>query len=435
MLYSRMAAALLCGIALLSVTACSDPAGVGGNIGRDSLSGGDPITEEVVVSSAEQEASPARTGFTGGGPWRVLSGRVVDDLAGTIVADGYLDYLGTVARPDTIANAPVEDLNVTLTLERVYRHGDPSAPLTVELFDLSQEAEMGDATADASFPTEAQPITTFDVSPSDTTTTVTLPDAWVQEHQDALQSDSLGDSGSSFDGFKLATTTGNAVVLGFDYDDAVLSLSTPADTVNFLPTQSFTHIERTADPTTSLAADERLLLDGVGLGLAFDWTSNTRLDSLLSENIALSRAEITVPFDTTIYDNTGANFVRPEPTGYRLLATRRADGPSCRALNLFSRESVDDTCFLPTNPNWVPEAARATSTSAFFIFDTWLFDERPLDAFRAEIAARNGVPGSDQETVVRGLPSTIPAVVRIPSASSTADRDELPRASLTVTPL
>ena len=432
MLYSRMAAALLCGIALLSVTACSDPAGVGGNIGRDSLSGGDPVTEEVLVSSAQQEADAPRTGFTGGGSWRVLTGRVVDDLAGTITADGYLDYAGRTARPDTIANAPVEDLNVTLTLERVYRHGDPSGPLTVELFDLSQEADMGDATADASFPTEAQPITTFDVSPSDTTTTVSLPDEWIQEHQEALQGDSLS---GTFDGFKLATTPGNAIVLGFDYDDAALSLFTSADTVNFLPTQSFTHIERTNDPTTSLAADERLLLDGVGLGLAFDWTSSARLDSLLNENITLSRADITVPVDTTIYNNTGANFIRPEPTGYRLLASRRADGPSCRALNLFSRESVDDTCFLPTDPNWVPEAARASGTPVFIVFDTWLFDERPLDAFRAEIAARAGVPGSDQETVVRGLPSTIPAVVRIPSAASTTDRDELPRASLTVTPL
>lgn len=434
MLYSRMAAALVCGVLLLSVAACSDPAGVGANVGRDSLSGGDPQTKDIVASAAEQEARPALTGFDGqGSTWRILTGRVVDDLAGTITADGYVDYAGAVARPDTIADAPVDSLSATLTLERVYRHGDPSAPLTVDLFDLDRAVDMARAPADSSFPTEAQPIATFDVSPTDTSTTVSLPAAWIQEHQEALQGDSFEET--SFDGFKLATTAGNQIVLGFDYDSAVLSLSTSADTIEFFPNQAFTHIERTAAPTTSLAADERLLLDGVGLGLSFNWVDGGRLDSLLNENVALNRAEITVPVDTTIYNNTGASFIRPEPTGYRLLATRRADGPACNALNLFSLSSADETCFLPSDPNWVPEAARATSTAAFFVFDTWLFDERPLDAFRAELAARDGVPSSDQETVVRGLPSTVPAVVRIPSANSTADRDELPRASLTVTPL
>ena len=58
-----------------------------------------------------------------------------------------------------------------------------------------------------------------------------------------------------------------------------------------------------------------------------------------------------------------------------------------------------------------PKAARSDRGFTFDTFDRWFSDERPLDAFRIEIADRDQIPSSPQGTTDRGLPSTIPAVI------------------------
>ena len=57
-----------------------------------------------------------------------------------------------------------------------------------------------------------------------------------------------------------------------------------------------------------------------------------------------------------------------------------------------------------------PKAARSDRGFTFETFDRWFSDQRPLDAFRIEIADRDQIP-SAEGTTRRGLPSTIPAVV------------------------
>ena len=435
MLYFRLTVVALCGAVLLSVTACSDPASVGADIApTDSLSDGDPQTVDIVASSSGSVTTPPATGLVGRGrSWRFLTGTVTDELAGTIETDGYIDFLGTEPRPDTIASAPVDSLQATLQFDRAYRHGDTTTALQVELYDLTEQVDMARAPADTSFPAEASPVATYSVDPTDASVSLSLPPSWIAEHQSALQSNApFEDNG--FYGLKLSAASGAAVV-GFDHGTASLQLSTSADTVAFTIEQSFTHIERTAPPSVTLPDDRARLVDGVGTTQAFNWNDNARLDSLIDQNTPLNGAEITVPVDTA-FRAPPANFVRPAPSGFRLLAGRRSDGPACFELGLLSLTSAEETCVLPSSPGWVPGAARAASGAAFSVFDRWLRDgRRPIGDLRVELAARSSATPSQQETTQRGLPSTIPAVVYLPGAAPQPALDIRPRATLFVTPL
>lgn len=437
MLYSRLAVALLCGAVLLLLTSCSDPTSVGTGVGPDSLSGGDPQVEAFVPSSLDTTLSPPLTGYDVPATvpsdqrreWRFLTGIVDDPVAATISADGYLDFLGTANRPDGLADAPVDSLNAELRLDTVYRHGDTTSTLDVRLFALSQTADMQRAPADTSFDAEAQPMGSYSVAAADSQVTLSLPRSWIQEHQSALQdNDTFEDTGVN--GFKL-TTTNESAVLGFSHGTATLRITTRSDTVDFRAEQSFTHVDREGTP--SISGDRLLLQDGVGVDLSMNWEDNPRLDSLATENALLNRAEVTVPIDTAFLEPpSGSDFVRPQPAGYRVLASRPSDdAPECSQLGLFVLSESGGTCVLPTNQNWVPSGAYVVPERAFTIFDQWLSDSPPLSTFRVEIANRASSNPSERQTAQRGLPSTIPAVVR----TSDPDTDRLPRVELTVTPL
>jgi len=439
MLYSRLAVPLLCGAALLLATACSDPASVGTDIGPDSLSGGDPQVKELVPSSLDTTLTPPLTGYDvpatttpggnhQGGEWRFLTGIVNDPVAATIHADGYVDFLGTASRPDDLAEAPVDSLNAELRLDTVYRHGDTTSTLEVRLFDLSETAEMGRAPADTSFEAEPQPIGSYSIAAADSQASLPLSQSWIEEHQSALQeNDTFEDT--SFDGFQLRTTNESAV-LGFDHGTATLRLTTSSDTVNFRVAQSFTHVEREGVP--SLPEDRLLLQDGIGAELTMAWYDTPQLDSLIRENVLLNRAEVVVPVDTAfLASSSSSDFVRPQPAGYRVFATRSANAPACSQLRLFVLSESNRTCIFPVSQEWVPSAAYVLSDRAFTVFTEWLTDAPPFSTFRVQIANRQSSNPSERQTAQRGLPSTIPAVVRTSAPTS----DPLPKARLTVTPL
>jgi hypothetical protein len=415
MLYSRLTAALLCGAVLLSLAACSDPGGVGANVGREPLAGGTPSEDSVFASPTSDTTEVSVTGLDGQGErWRFLVGRVSDDLNGRlsgaldIKADGYLDIGGTDGS-NPFSSTSASSLNASLRLVPTYRHGDTTSTLNVDLFDLQSSVDMAQAPADAAFDAESSPIQNYSVPTSfsaplgQDTVALDLPGSWVQEHISALQSN--GD----VPGFKLVRTSGD-IVVGFEHGSATLRVTTNSDTVDFGVQQSFTHIEESSGSLPTLPSGEQLLLDGEGLGLAFNWTNSTKFATLL-DSVTVNRAQIRASFDPDIYNNTPTDFVRPAPSDYRILAARRSGGPTCGTLNLFTLDADNNTCLLPVEAAEGPKAARSDRGSTFDTFDRWFSDTRPLDAFRIEIADRNQIPSSPEGTTRRGLPSTIPAVI------------------------
>jgi hypothetical protein len=81
----------------------------------------------------------------------------------------------------------------------------------------------------------------------------------------------------------------------------------------------------------------------------------------------------------------------------------------------------------------VPYAARASSDVAFTLFDYTLSNSLPFSSFRVEVAERATLSPSAQQTARRGLPSTIPVVVR--TSAPAGDSVDLPYVTLVITPL
>lgn len=446
MKYTRLATAAICGAVLLFVvSACSDLTGVGSEVG-DPLEGGDPESFELLADSLAGNTLPPATGYAipAVAPpdqrrtWRFLTGRVDDPLVGQIQADGYLDLDSTDAVPEAIQGADPDTLQAELRLTTTYLHGDSSSTLQVELYDLAQEVEMSRAPADTTFETEGGPITTGSISPTDSLVTLSLPSSWIAEHQGTLLNPSANLE-DNFYGLKVAPTNGN-VVVGFEYRTAQLRIRTDSrsESVDYQLDQAFTHIETSGSPSVSLDEGSEVLLDGVGRGLDMSWSDSQVLDSLRESNTPLNRAEITVPIDTiqtqASLEGMPDSFVRPLPSGYRIRAVRRPSSPACNQFGLFVLPESAQTCLIPTNPDWVPSAARAASDVAFSIFNRGVAEPLAFSSFRVELAERTTASPSDRETVRRGLPSTLPAIVRT-EAPAGGDTDVLPRVTLVVTPL
>lgn len=433
MLYSRLAAILCVGVSVFAVAACSDPGSVGAELGASPPSEGTPQTTNAVVSSTSSKTVASQTGIASDdGPWRFLTGTVDDDLAGTIETEGYVDFDAAVDPPDALADAPDAELNADLQLTRSYVHGDTTGDLTVELYDL-KEADMEGAQADETFQIDgSSSITSVSFAPTASEVTISLDD-WI----DSRKSNLSGDSFSSFHGFRLTSTSGDAVV-GFEHDSATLQVTTSSDTATFPANQSFTNIQQLSSPSP-LPDNRALLLDGIGTFLSFDWSSSSSLNSLATEELddRLNRAVLKVPIDTS-FPPKNDDFVRPAPSGYRILAIPNAESPDCSALDLDNRSLRDagSACGLAmrTNPGVTQNQARTTGSSGVSLFDRWFSTGRsPFPTFRVEIANRGTPDPTDAETTRRGLPSTMPVAVRTDLA--TADTSDLPRAILTTTPL
>ncbi|PSQ67628.1 MAG: hypothetical protein BRD26_10350, partial [Bacteroidetes bacterium QH_1_64_81] len=221
---SWLCAVLVGGVALLSLSACSDSTDVGLGVGPDSLSGGQPATLDV-----EPELDTARTTPITGenvrqvpirNPWRVLVGVVDDPLPGTgeIEAEGYLDVAGRSSLPSEILSANSTDsLTAELRLTPNYLHGDSSNALAVEVYDLTEDATMDSARASATFDAdEMDPasVNASQVNPTDSLVTIKLRESWIAENLSTLQDTS--DDGSAFEenfpGFKIVAPNSQAVV-------------------------------------------------------------------------------------------------------------------------------------------------------------------------------------------------------------------------------
>ena len=430
MIYRCFRCALVCGVALLAVAACDDPSTVGAGVGPNPLGGGEPKTLDVAPSSFDTVNEPSTTGNSNTlQSWRMLVGQVNDPLAGTITANGYFDVLGRATLPSDFYDLPPEQLTMQIKMVRSYIHGDTTGTVDLALYDLTEEMDVVGATADQTFPSEQVPIRTASYQANDSLVTIDVPTEWIADNIDVLRdtTDAGANFTENFHGFRLVAEGGDAVT-GFGRSGIRLEFSGVPDSVStvvYSTTSVFTHIER-ATPPASLP-DRRVLVDGVGddLQFTFDFGS-APLDTL--SNAAVNRVDLILPVDTTAWNqNRPEHFVRPRAgIGYRMIATRSEGAPSCAEVN--SAAASDTTCVLPLAQLLFPEAALVDATTGLVVFQESLLSGPVFASYRTEIA----VGRSGSNTIGVGLPSTVPVAVYAPS---TNDDENLPRASITVTPL
>jgi len=438
MMHRFVSPALLCGL-LLCLSACSEPTGVGANLGGSQFEEGTPKAFVELPSTLESVSSAARTGIDTPPPttpgvtnrsWRFLTGIVDDPLTGVVEAEAYVDFLGAAVRDSALRNAELDSLNAQLRFPTTYRHGDTTSTLNVQLFDLTAEADMDRVPADTpatAFPAEMTEIASYTVSPNDSLVTFDLPQDWIDKHQEALQD--TAEFGDDLNGLKLTTSSGAAVV-GFDHGNATLRLTTSSDTVNFATLKSFTRIERRGSPEVALN-DWALLQDGVGSSLKFAWDFDRPLFTDTLANSKLNNSDVVIPVDTAKMRESLSrrqNFVRPAIKGYRVLATRTDSTRPCNELGLPQLPRDSETCLLPTASGTAPGEVRLSSPTANTIFERTIAGNPPFASFRLQIADRETV--GTQNTVQRGLPSTLPALVKV----SNAPEEDRPRATIVATP-
>ena len=456
---SWLCAVLVGGVALLSLSACSDSSNVGLGVGPDSLSGGQPITLDVKPELDTARTLPITGESSRKAPirntWRVLAGVVDDPLPGTgvIEAEGYLDFAGRSSLPSEIELANSADsLTAELRLTPNYLHGNSSDAVAMEVYDLTEEATMDSARANDSFDadeTDPASVDTAQINPTDSLVTIELRESWIAENLSTLQNTS--DNGTAFEenfpGFKIVALNSQAVI-GFSSFDATLRLTytSESDTVtaDYSGLKSFTHIEQrgvTEEPPSS----HKLLQDGAGMDLTMKWDygeeelseeekKGGKVDSLKIS--PLNRAEIFVPIDTSAMKNRSReNFDRPLPKGYRVIATREPDAPSCGAVRLPVFSEANEACVLVLEPSAAPGAAFASDNVAFTIFEESFrrvqSGQSPLfTEYRVQVTDRESTSGDTRSTIQPGLPSTLPVLVPVDG-----EEPGPPRATLTVTPL
>jgi hypothetical protein len=448
---NRLLVVALLGGLLLFGTSCSDPTGVGSEL-VGSEGQGTPDVYEIAPDSFGTSSSPTLTGFVRsapdpgsgtGQPWRVLAGTVNDPIVGTIEAEGYIDFLGTASRVGSISEDPVDSLDAELRLQPTYFHGDTLSTYEVNLFELREEADMQRAPADTSFEVLRQLGSTVSISGrglTDSVVTLPVPEVWIEDHIEAIRSDSFR---TAVNGFKIAAASNNPtlsdpqVVAGFDLNSATLRVSASSDTVDFRSLKAFTHIEQRGTPAVPLD-DQRLLLDGVGTGLSMSWDYTQPPFSDTLQNTPLNQADITAPIDDSTMEasldllGNPPAFTRPGPNGYRVLATRADGAPSCSRIGLPQVPDTPAQCILPTNTSVAPAEARLSSRTSFTLMEQVLFDTPLFSSFRVEIATRSSSGTPPEGTIGRGLPSTLPALVR---TDRSLPIEDLPRTTLIVTPL
>ena len=445
-----LCAALVGGVALLSLSACSDSSNVGLGVGPDSLKGGQPVTLDITPDLDTTQTSPITGDNARQQPlrnqWRFLVGVVDDPIPGTgvIEADGYIDFAGRSSLPSPIISAENADsLTAELRLTPTYLHGDSTDAMNVEVYDLMEEATMDSARASTSFDadeTDPASVDMAEITPTDSVVVIELRKSWISDNLEILQDTS--DEGAVFEddfpGFKIVAPNSEAVA-GFSSFSATLRLTHISDTTtaDYPGLKSFTHIEQ-RNVSASPPNTHKLLQDGVGVGLSMEWDFDENpLDSLQSD--PLNRAEIFVPVDTLALqqDYSEPDFTRPLPKGYRLIASRASDPdtPPCAALRLPIFSAANDACLLPLVPSAAPGAALVSDNVAFTIFQQTFERVRSeqgpiLTKYRVRIADRTSTTINTSSTIQIGLPSTLPVLVPVDGTDPGP-----PRATLTVTPL
>lgn len=295
------------GACVLLLTACEDPSNVGlGLVGEE-------VDAPDIIMVTPSRFDTVATSDVTGNVSRVLAGRVEDALAGTVEATGYVDFLSTTSASDAFREGPVTA--ATLLLQPDYVYGDSLATLTLMLRNLVTEWDAQDATADTTLEAAGE-VTTATFRPVDSLVTVPLPAAWVEARDTTLRGTTFG---TSFPGFELTATGGNAVA-GFARTGSGLQVVSGGDTLRFPIVETLTHLEQTSPPT--FEQPERVVLkDGLGLDVQLD----VALGDLLDTFDVINRSRLQVTIDTVLLrSNAASGFVRPLPPIVQLLVVDEA---------------------------------------------------------------------------------------------------------------
>ncbi len=288
-----------------TLTACDDPSNVGlGLVGGE---GGEPTIQHV---PATPFTSSDRKEFTGGTTY-VLAGRVDDPLLGAVEAEGYVDFTNPVAfgqgsltrfRGATLTGAYLE-------LPRGYVYGDTMTAVGFALHPVTEEFSQTGAHAQSEFSTGAA-LTSFSYPLPDTTVRVTLPATWIAAADTALRSTA---SVTSFHGFKLRATSGNAV-LGFDPEEVRLFAITAQDTVVFSGIKSVSATRRLSAPNLppGYIALQDGLQDTTASAIPRQVSYSYRVNFDLAQRTdGLNRLALELAYDSVLTQQTPPNFVRP----------------------------------------------------------------------------------------------------------------------------
>ncbi len=285
-----------CALLLLLATGCDDPSAVGiGLIGEEGL----PVTVRLPADSVQITSQKDRTGNTS----RVLAGRVVDPLTGTLAATGYVDFvMSGTARVDTTI------VGVRLEMPPDYVYGDTLGSVTLALHDMPEDWPYAGVGTDTTL-TAGPLVRTFTFAPTDTLVQVDLPAAWIAAHDTTFRSRTFS---TSFHGFQFAPTEGNAVV-GFRFSDIRMRVFTVTDTLTLTASKVLTTVAREQAP--ALPEGRLLLQDGLGQGVLLRF--NFMADSV--REAGLHAAVLEVPIDSVQLKQTPVGFVRPLPATVRLI--------------------------------------------------------------------------------------------------------------------
>ncbi len=318
--------------ALLVLSACQDPAGVG--LGLIDEEQQDPNVRTVPLTDVAPIAdTTVAIGIASGGnpdltQTRVLVGRVQDPVFGDARSVAYVDLVRLADLPD---NATAADVTAAwLVLERSYAYGDTTTTLPLELRPIqgSWSANTG-YPADTLFAT-GDLLATTDVAPADTLARFDLPASWVSANAATLVADNFGDT---FEGFGVDVPAGFApspgVVYGFDTLQSAgsgLRVVVREDTLVYALSEVFSSIAKEA-PTV-----ER---PGV-LPLRSNTAVQFKADFSAIGPAPLARARVRLPVDASLV-REGA-FVRPVPPRFVLFGIRDVNGeeePVPLATNVF----------------------------------------------------------------------------------------------------
>lgn len=436
MTYRLFLSVLLCGI-VLAVTSCSDPAGVGANLGDTPVNNDDVEVRSIPADSIYTVENISITGLqlsptteTGQSSrnWRFLFGAVNDPLSGPITAEGYVDFSGTTQRDSAFSAASSEDLNAELRLQTSYAHGDTASTLDVQIYDLAAEAEMDGAPADTTFEAEPTAIDSYQKSPTDSLLRFPLPQSWIEKHQEVFQ-DSL-EFGDAFNGLKLSASSGEEVVVGVEHASATLRLTTSEDTVDFRSLKSFTHLDRKSQAT--VPDGRTLLLDGVGQRLGVQWDFDQSLFTDTLRNVPLNRANLRVPIDTAKMKEEvpSANFARPSVAKYRIFGELAEGISSCGQAGARASTLGDRICLLSPDPSAPAGTVRLAPRFGRTLFEEVLSGTSFFTRFQVAIATQESE--SSQNAIQRGLPSTLPVLVK---SEKNFEAETRPHVRLVYTPL
>ena len=407
---TRLALYAAClGSLVLFLTACDDDlSGVGVGVGDDPLKGGEPVTVNLPPTTLDVEDRPPVTGAVGPSrPERFFAGQVDDPLAGRTETNGFLNIFQPANVPSSVLEDDLTDVSLQLAPVSVY--GDTTEAVTLTLYDMPAPWEAEGARSDTTL-TSGDPITTFELDPTDEETFVSLPSDWVEANQDVLRDTTDGGQSfiDTFPGFRIGPAENGNAAVGFSRNDTSLRVATQTDTTNFSGRLSLTTIDR--DPPEQLPDDRILVQGGVERALTFTYDFETApLDTL--QGTPVNRAEFVLPVDSTLWEtDTPEGFVRPIPSSYQLTGIS-TDGE--QTVTLADDISVSDG------------ALRITGNAPFQIFEEGL---QRTSAFSKFVIT----PSTTSDGAVNELSLDVALFHQLPLDPDATD--EGPRATVTVTP-